>query len=212
MLPTKVLPFSTPTECLLNVKPNYDALQTFGCACWPNLRPYNKRKLSFRSKRCVFFGYSPLHKGVKCLDVATRRVYISRDVVFDEHIFPFAELHLNAGSRLRQEILLLPHSNHGVAHVDDHMSPIVPITNVHQEQQATEENLSENGEEMPFETHVEHAAENVKNAAEHEADPSEHSSGSSDPEGDAPREGVRRQKTISFLSTATPKPSQDLSI
>lgn len=79
----------------------------FGCACWPNLRPYNAHKLQFRSKRCVFLGYSNLHKGYKCLDIASGRVYISRDVTFDETIFPFAEMHPNAGARLRSEILLL---------------------------------------------------------------------------------------------------------
>ena len=62
----------------------------------------------FRSKQCVFIGYSAMHKGVKCLDVSTGRVYISRDVVFDETKFPFADLHPNAGALLRQEILLLP--------------------------------------------------------------------------------------------------------
>jgi histone deacetylase 1/2 len=67
ILPTKVLDLKSPTECLLNVTPNYDARRTFGCACWPNLRPSNKRKLAFRSTRCVFIGYNPLHKGVKCL-------------------------------------------------------------------------------------------------------------------------------------------------
>jgi histone deacetylase 1/2 len=108
LLPTKVLNLESPVEKLLKTKPNYDALCTFGCACWPNLRPYNQRKLSFRSKRCVFLGYSPLHKGVKCLDVSTGRVYISRDVVFDENIFPFQSLHPNAGAQLRKEILLLP--------------------------------------------------------------------------------------------------------
>jgi hypothetical protein len=35
-------------------------------------------------------------------------VYISRDVVFDEHVFPFASLHPNAGARLRAKIALLP--------------------------------------------------------------------------------------------------------
>jgi hypothetical protein len=35
-------------------------------------------------------------------------VYISRDVVFDETIFPFQYLHANAGALLRKEILLLP--------------------------------------------------------------------------------------------------------
>jgi hypothetical protein len=62
----------------------------FGCACWPNLRPYNNQKLAFRSTQCVFLGYSSMHKGYKCLDRSSDRIYISRDVVFDEAIFPFA--------------------------------------------------------------------------------------------------------------------------
>jgi hypothetical protein len=37
-------------------------------------------------------------------------VYVSRDVTFDENIFPFSKLHPNAGARLRFEILLLPSS------------------------------------------------------------------------------------------------------
>jgi hypothetical protein len=35
-------------------------------------------------------------------------MYISRDVVFEEDVFPFAELHSNAGARLRAGINLLP--------------------------------------------------------------------------------------------------------
>jgi hypothetical protein len=49
-----------------------------------------------------------MHKGYKCLDIFTGCIYISRDVVFDEAIFPFAELHSNAGAQLRTEINLLP--------------------------------------------------------------------------------------------------------
>ena len=51
-----------------------------------------------------------MHKGFKCLDPTEGRVYISRDVVFDEHVFPFSTLHPNAGARLRSEIALLPPS------------------------------------------------------------------------------------------------------
>jgi hypothetical protein len=47
-------------------------------------------------------------KGFKCLDPSEGRVYISRDVVFDETVFPFASLHPNAGARLRAELELLP--------------------------------------------------------------------------------------------------------
>ena len=108
MLPSRVINNQTPVERFLHIKPDYKSLRVFGCACWPNLRPYNKRKLMLRSKQCAFLGYSPQHKGAKCLDISTGRVYISRDVVFDETKFPFATLHPNAGARLREEILLLP--------------------------------------------------------------------------------------------------------
>lgn len=90
-LPTRVIDNKSPLERLFNISPDYSTLRVFGCACWPHLRPYNKHKLSFRSKECVFLGYSPLHKGYKCLDLSSGRVYISRDVIFDESIFPFAK-------------------------------------------------------------------------------------------------------------------------
>jgi hypothetical protein len=137
LLPSKVINDDTPVKRLLQTKPNYESLRVFGYACRPNLRPYNKIKLSYRSTICVFIGYSPRHKGVKCLDTSTGRVYISRDIVFDEKVFPFASLNPNAGKRLKDEILLLPFdspsitSNSGVANVDDYMPlPYVPsVTN-----------------------------------------------------------------------------------
>jgi hypothetical protein len=58
----------------------------------------------------VFLGYSSHHKGYKCLDVSSGRVYISRDIVFDETVFPFSKLHPNDGAHLRSEISLLPSS------------------------------------------------------------------------------------------------------
>lgn len=91
-LPTRVIDNLCPLERLLKAPPNYTMLRIFGCACWPHLRPYNKHKLSFRSKACVFLGYSALHKGYKCLDMDSGRVYISRDVIFDESIFPFSNV------------------------------------------------------------------------------------------------------------------------
>lgn len=89
-MPTPVLRKDTPLHRLFKVQPNYDFLRIFGCACWPSLRKYNTHKLEFRSKLCVFLGYSPMHKGYKCLDRSTGRIYISRDVVFDESCFPYA--------------------------------------------------------------------------------------------------------------------------
>jgi hypothetical protein len=65
-------------------------LKIFECACWPHLRAYNEHKLVFHCKECVFLGYSLIHKVYKCLDIDSSRIYISRDIVFDENIFPSA--------------------------------------------------------------------------------------------------------------------------
>jgi hypothetical protein len=54
--------------------------------------------------------YNSLHKGFNYLEPSSGWVYVSRDVTFDENIFPFSKLHPNAGARLRFEILLLPSS------------------------------------------------------------------------------------------------------
>lgn len=89
-MPSKTINHDTPIHKLFGTNPDYTQLRVFGCACWPNLRPYNTKKLNFRTKQCTFIGYSSAHKGYKCFDQSTGRVYISRDVVFDEQIFPFA--------------------------------------------------------------------------------------------------------------------------
>ena len=46
-LPSKVINNETPYEPLLGRQPDYSFLRTFGCAVWPNLQPYNARKLQF---------------------------------------------------------------------------------------------------------------------------------------------------------------------
>jgi hypothetical protein len=46
-LPTPVLANALPLEKLFDPKPTYTFLQTFDCACWPNLHPCNNRKLAF---------------------------------------------------------------------------------------------------------------------------------------------------------------------
>jgi hypothetical protein len=54
-----------------------------------------------------------MHKGFKYLDISKGRIYISRDVLFDESVFPFAELHSNAGAHYHSEFLLLPMTTTG---------------------------------------------------------------------------------------------------
>jgi hypothetical protein len=88
-LPQTLLKNISPFEKLFHTAPEYNFLKTFGCACWPNLRPYNSHKLQPRSTQCVFLGYGISHKGYKCFHISTGRTYISRDVIFLEAQFPF---------------------------------------------------------------------------------------------------------------------------
>jgi hypothetical protein len=88
-MPTTVLQNHSPFETLFKCSPDYTFLRTFGCLCWPNLCPYNSNKFQPRSVPCLFLGYSPLHKGYKCLHLPTNRLYISRDVIFNESTFPY---------------------------------------------------------------------------------------------------------------------------
>jgi hypothetical protein len=186
LLPSKVVDYKTPTELLLHETPDYSSLRVFGCACWPNLRPFNSRKLAFRSMRCAFLGYSSLHKGFKCLDINTGRVYISRDVIFDEDIFPFASLHENAGARLRHEISLLHEhllsSHHGgVGGIDHYFANTNPNDSEsdvasHQEtsgdeQEEVEENSAANRASSAAQMFSASPVENNKSGAETGVDP-----------------------------------------
>jgi hypothetical protein len=87
-----------------------DALQTFGSLIGLIFVPTINVNLPFIIIGVFFLAIAPSIKVSKCLDVSTLRGYVSRDVVFNENIFPFASPHPNTGARLRQEILLLPSS------------------------------------------------------------------------------------------------------
>jgi hypothetical protein len=82
----------TPHHLLFGAPPRYHALRTFGCLCYPNVTPTTAHKLSHRSVACVFIGYPVDHRGYRCYDISTGRVYTSRHVTFVEHRFPFRDV------------------------------------------------------------------------------------------------------------------------
>lgn len=75
---------------LFNRHPGYRSLRIFGCRCFPYLRNYMKSKFLKRTYPCIFLGDSPIHKGYRCLEPLTNRVYLSRHIFFDESNFPYA--------------------------------------------------------------------------------------------------------------------------
>lgn len=88
--PTKPLHLDTPYQALFHQVPDYTHLRTFGCLCFPNLTSTTQHKLSPRSTPCLFLGYSQEHKGYRCLDLSTKKIIISRHVIFDEQSFPMS--------------------------------------------------------------------------------------------------------------------------
>lgn len=59
-------------------------LRLFGCVCYVHLPEPSKGKLDKKAVKCVFVGSSTERKGWRYMEPSTRRVYESRDVVFDE--------------------------------------------------------------------------------------------------------------------------------
>lgn len=99
----------SPFEKLYQLKLDYKILKSFGCSCFPNIRPYNTHKFDFHTIKCVFIGYSPIHKGYKCLS-SSGKIYVARDMVFDENTYPFGTLiNLNTNEpKLTTNTQLLP--------------------------------------------------------------------------------------------------------
>ena len=94
-MPTPLLKYSSPYKLLFNCDPDYRFLRTFGCMCYPYLQHYAVTKLDSRSERCVFVGYSAFHHGYRCISMVSGRLYISRDVIFTEDVYPFANASIN---------------------------------------------------------------------------------------------------------------------
>ena len=86
---TPILNGYSPFQVLFHRSLDLSLIKTFGCLCFPHLTAYTKHKLEPRSIPYVFLSYAANHKGYKCFHVPTRRLYISRHVIFHEQSFPF---------------------------------------------------------------------------------------------------------------------------
>ncbi|KAE8778528.1 hypothetical protein D1007_48548 [Hordeum vulgare] len=84
---SRVIAPHTPHFLLYDVYPYYHHLRVFGCLRFPNLYATMDHKLAPRSSPCIFLGYPLEHKGYRCYDLTTRRVIVSRHVVFDKTKF-----------------------------------------------------------------------------------------------------------------------------
>jgi hypothetical protein len=89
-IPTSNLSNKSPYELLFSKPPYYDHLKVFGCLCFSSTLLRNKTKFDPIAVPCLFLGYLYVIKGYKLLNLSDNLVFISRNVVFHEHIFPFS--------------------------------------------------------------------------------------------------------------------------
>ncbi|RVX22801.1 Retrovirus-related Pol polyprotein from transposon RE1 [Vitis vinifera] len=90
-LPTPLLSRQTPFERLYGKLPSYSHLRVFGCLAYAT-DVHVPHKFAPRAKRCVFLGYPADQKAYKLYDLATHKMFASRDVVFHETIFPYESI------------------------------------------------------------------------------------------------------------------------
>ena len=81
---TRVLESKTPYEALKEKKPTVNHLRIFGCICYAKVEGPYLKKLDNRSRMLVHLGTEPGSKAYRLYDPSTRRIIVSRDVVFDE--------------------------------------------------------------------------------------------------------------------------------
>ena len=82
--PTKSLQGLTPYEAWIRSKPSIEHLRIFGCLAHAKIFGGHLKKLDLRSKPMVFIGYVIGSKAYKFYDPDSRKVEISRDVIFEE--------------------------------------------------------------------------------------------------------------------------------
>ena len=81
---TRSLELSTPYEALRQRKPNLAHLKVFGCVCYAATKTVGRKKLDDISLALVHLGVEPGSKAYRLYDPKSRKIVVSRDVIFDE--------------------------------------------------------------------------------------------------------------------------------
>jgi len=74
----------TPEEAWIDVKPSVQHFRVFGCITFTHVPDAQRRKLDDKSSRCFLLRLSEDSNTYKLYDTKSKKVVISRDVIFKE--------------------------------------------------------------------------------------------------------------------------------
>lgn len=131
-MPSRILNYRTPVECLSGVNSFIVPPKIFGCTCFVHDYRNATGKLDPRAIKCIFVGYSPTQKGYRCWSPSEKRFFVSMDVTFNEkEPFYFSHVNPTYGTNSQGEISNKECGSSG--------SVLVPMVDISQPDDDTEE-------------------------------------------------------------------------
>ena len=82
--PTVVVENKTPEEAWSGEKPMVEYFQIFGCVAHVHVPDQRRSRLDDKCRKCVFLGVSDESKAWRLYDPVSKKIIISKDVVFEE--------------------------------------------------------------------------------------------------------------------------------
>jgi hypothetical protein len=88
-MPSMAIGGDLPYNKLHKQLPDLSMLRVFGCLCYVSTSDAHRLKLDHRARKCAFLGYKSGTKGFVGLDLHSFEIVVSRNVQFEELIFPY---------------------------------------------------------------------------------------------------------------------------
>jgi hypothetical protein len=88
-VPTPILLNQSPYQVLHNTIPDLSHFKVFGSLCFASTLTAQRGKLDPRARKSLFLGYTPGMKGYVLYDLHSKHIFVSRHVVFHDHILPY---------------------------------------------------------------------------------------------------------------------------